>query len=201
MMTNTRIALLILTLLFLSNCALTNYEIQREYQFTVPKLDNTEKYYLYTKVNYQPVFTEDPKAVGVKKNGYGSETARIYLSEDAKDWIQKALDQELKSAGFNVESIYHSNDIKITLNVMQFFVEPWVGFWTTDVIGKLKIEAVVQFPNNDMYYVRKFVSYDKTTTMAWPDGVLEERIINIAQENIPQIVKEIHALVLSKYSK
>jgi hypothetical protein len=173
---------------------LNNYEIQRSYQTTVPKLDKTESYSLYTIVNENPVFIDDPKAIGVKKNGYGWETARIYLVETVGYWIKDAFDQELKSAGFIVEDKFNAGDIKIVLNVLQFFVEPWVGVWTSDLIGTLKIQVEVHFPNKEVFYVRKFTSYDKSTTMVWPDGMFEDKIINVAQGNIPQIVKEIHYL-------
>lgn len=195
-MTKTKLLLLIAMTLLFSGCAITNHVIEQSYQPTLKKIEGSEKYSVFTKVNFQPVFINDPKAIGVKKNGYGSETARIYLFENVEDWLKKGFDQELNAAGFNVANSQNNKIVKITLDVRQFFIEPWVGFWSCDLIGTLKIEAKVELPNNDLYYVRKFVAYDKLTTMVWPDSLYETRILNVAQKSIPEIVREIHLLFI-----
>jgi hypothetical protein len=190
-MTKIKFLLLIAMTLLFSGCALTNHVIEQPYQPTLNKIEGAEKYSVFTKVNFQPVFQNDPKAIGVKKNGYGNETARIYLSENVEDWLKKGFDQELKAAGFDVVNSQNNNAVKITLNVRQIFVEPWVGFWSADVYGIFKIEAKLELPNKDSYYIRKFVTYDKSTNLVWTDGVLESKIINAAQKSISEIVREI----------
>ncbi|OPY06706.1 MAG: hypothetical protein A4E66_02145 [Syntrophus sp. PtaB.Bin001] len=188
---------LVAMIIFLSSCALNNHTIQTPYQPTLHKIEGSEKYSVFTKVDYQPVFQNDPKAVGVKKNGYGFETARIYMAENVEDWLKKAFDKELKSAGLDVVNSQNNNAIKITLDVRQIFVEPWVGFWSCDVIGILKIEVKLDSPNKDSYFIRKFVTYDKLTTIVWLDSMHETRIINVVQKTIPEIVKEINLLLAS----
>lgn len=190
-----KLLLLILMILLLLGCAVTNFEIQTPYKPTLQKINGCEKYSAFTKVNYEPVFQEDPKAVGVKKGGAGFEMSRVYLYENVDEWIKKGFDQELKMAGFDVVNKPGNKTISITLNVKQLFVEPWVGFWSCDVIGILKIEAQVELPNKNSYYVRKFVTYDTLTTIAWPDFTYETRILNVSQKNIPAIVKEICTLL------
>jgi uncharacterized lipoprotein YajG len=197
MMTKTRLLLLIAMTLLLSSCALNNYKIKTPYKPTLQKIEGSEKYLVFIKVNYQPVFQNDPKAIGVKKGGSGSETARIYLSENVEDWLRKCFDQELRMAGYDVVNSQNNNVVKITLNVRQIFVEPWVGFWSCDVIGILDIEVKLELPNKDSYYVRKFVTYDKLTTIVWTDGMYDTRILNVAQKSIPEIVREI-SLFLAK---
>ena len=164
---------------------------------SLEKAKGSKKYSVFTEVNYQPVFQNDPKAIGVKKGGSGSETARIYLSENVEDWLRKCFDQELRMAGYDVVNSQNNNVVKITLNVRQIFVEPWVGFWSCDVIGILDIEVKLELPNKDSYYVRKFVTYDKLTTIVWTDGMYDTRILNVAQKSIPEIVREI-SLFLAK---
>jgi uncharacterized lipoprotein YajG len=194
-MNKTSFLFLVAMSLFLSSCALNNHVIQAQYQPTLHKIDGSEKYSVFTKVNYLPVFQNDPKAIGVKKNGYGIETARIYMSENVEDWIKKSFDQELGGAGFNVVNSQNNNVVKITLDVRQIFVEPWVGFWSCDVIGIMTIEAKLDSPNKGSYFVRKFVTYDKLTTIVWLDSMHETRIINVVQNTIPEIVKEISILL------
>lgn len=185
---------------FLTGCAVTNYTMQApSYQPSFNKIESSGKYAIFTKIDYQPVFQNEPKAIGVKKNGYGQETARIYLSENIEEWLKKSFEQELRAAGFNVIDTRKNKVVNMTLNVRQLFVEPWVGFWSADVIGILKIEVKVEVPDKDSYYIRKFVTYDKLTTIAWPDFVFETRIVNIVQRTIPEIVKET-ILLLAKIS-
>ena len=117
------------------------------------------------------------------------------MSENVEDWLRKGFDQELRTAGYNVVNSQDNNVVKITLNVRQIFVEPWVGFWSCDVIGILKIEAKLELPNKDSYYVRKFVTYDKLTTIIWTDSMYDTRIQNVVQKSIPEIVKEISFLL------
>jgi uncharacterized lipoprotein YajG len=185
---------------FLTGCAVTNYTMPApSYQPSFNKIESSGKYAIFTKIDYQPVFQNEPKAIGVKKNGYGQEMARIYLSENIEDWLKKSFEQELKAAGFNVVDTRKNEVVNMTLNVRQLFVEPWVGFWSADVIGILKIEVKVEVPDKDSYYIRKFVTYDKLTTIAWPDFVFETRIANLVQRTIPEIVKET-ILLLAKIS-
>jgi len=192
--------LLAVMFFFLTGCAVTNYTMPTpSYQPSFNKIESSGKYAIFTKIDYQPVFQNEPKAIGVKKNGYGQETARIYLSENIEDWLKKSFEQELRAAGFNVIDTRKNKVVNMTLNVRQLFVEPWVGFWSADVIGILKIEVKVEVPDKDSYYIRKFVTYDKLTTIAWPDFVFETRIANIVQRTIPEIVKET-ILLLAKIS-
>jgi len=197
MMTKIKLLLLIVVTILFSGCAFTNYEIQTPYKpigimscfsNSLEKAKGSKKYSVFTEVNYQPVFQDDPKAIGVKKNGYGWETARIYLYENVADWLKKGFDEELKIAGFDVVNRQHNNVVKITLNVRQIFIEPWVGFWSVDMYGILKIEAKLELPNKNSYYVKKIVAYDKRQFLF---GLNELILQLIAKTIIGEIVIEI----------
>ena len=195
-MTKTKLLLLIAVTMLFSGCALTNYKIEKPYEPISQKFNDIEKYSVSTKVNFQPVFTNDSLAVGIKKGGSGQETARIYLSENVDEWVKKGFDKELKIAGFNVEN--SQNNIKITLDIKQLFVEPWVGFNYASLIGISKIEAKVEFPQKDSFYVRRFVTYNTAARMIWTDSMYEARFMGVIQKSLCEIVKEIRLLLLEK---
>ena len=195
MMTKTRFLILFTVTLLFSGCALNNYTIEQPYKPVLQKFDGAEKYSVSSKVSFQPVFADDPKVVAVKKNAYGIETARIYLYENVEGWLQKAFDKELNMAGFNLNN---SNNIKVTLKVGQLFIEPWVGFWSADIVGIFKAEVKVELPKEDSYYIRRFVMLERSTVMVWTDGRMEEKFLQIAQKSVSEIVKEIRWLILEK---
>lgn len=188
----------LLGLIVLSGCAVTNYTIERKYTPQLNKLANTEHYSILTKVNYTPVFVNDIKAVGVDKGGFNEETGKIYLNERAEDWIMNAFQQELVKAGYSVNDENAKNQVVITLNVKQLFVEPWVGAWIATLYGKLAIETKVEILGSNKYYIRKFVYYDEASTIAWPPGLLEDRIINVTEKSLPNIIREINILLTNK---
>ncbi len=195
-MTKVKIFLLIAVTLLFSGCALNNYQIEKQYTPVSQKYDDVGKYSISTKVSYEPEIPTEPKLVAVKKNGYGQETAKIYLSENVDEWIKKGFDQQLKMAGFNVEN--GQNNIQITLKIEQLFLEPWVGFWSASLVGISKIEAQVELPHKYSYYIRKFVTYNKSTAMIWTDGIMENNFFEVTQKSLPEIVKEIRFLLLEK---
>ena len=190
--------LLLLGLIYLSGCAITDYTITRAYDPQVNKLENTQNYSICTKVNYTAEFTSDVRAVGVKKNGYNQETARVYLNDSVENWILNAFQQELKMAGYLINDKNAKNQINVTMNVEQFFVEPWVGFWSANLWSILKIETKVEIANKNEFYIRKFVSYNSKRTPVWPDNMFSDRIIAVAQKTIPDVVRQINILLKEK---
>ena len=199
-MTKIKFLILIAMALLFSGCALTNYVIDQPYKPTLNKIEGAEKYSVFTKVNFQPVFQNDPKAIGIKKDGWGiGESARIYLSENVEDWLKKGFDQELKAAGFDVVESQNNNAVKITLNVRQLFVESWKGWWSDNGYGICKIEAKLELPNKDSYYIRKFVTYDYSPPLpSQLDFVLKNTIISTAQKSISGIVRETCILLFTR---
>jgi hypothetical protein len=195
-MAKTKLFLLIAVTMLFSGCALNNYQIEKQYTPVSQKYDDVGKYSVSTKVIYEPEMLTEPKFVAVKKNGYGQETARIYLSENVDEWIKKGFDQQLKMAGFNVEN--GQNNIQITLKIEQLFLEPWVGFWSASLVGISKIEAQVELPHKYSYYIRKFVTYNTSTAIIWTDGIMENNFLEVTQKSLPEIVKEIRLLLLEK---
>lgn len=191
MITKKKLLLLIAGTLLFSGCVTT--KIEKSYNPILQKIEDTEKYSVCTQVDFQPEFINDPKVIAVWKSESGTEWDRVYLFENVNEWLKKGFDQELKMAGFNVEN--GQNNVKITLKVEKLFLEQWHGFWSTNLVGMFKIEAKVDLPQRDSYYVRKFVTYDNR--VMWGD-VMEERFLELTQKGFSEIVKEIRYLLLEK---
>ena len=193
-----KVSFLLAGAILLNSCALTNYTVEREYSPQLNNLENTKAFSIFTKVNYTPVFDNDVKAVGVKKGGLNNETAKIYLNEEGATWISNAFQNELTKAGYLVNDKNAKKQVDVTLNVKQFFVEPWVGWWSATLYSILSIDAKVTVRGDKVYYTRKFVSYDERTTIIWPDGMFEDQLLNVAQKALPGIIKEINMLLTNK---
>jgi hypothetical protein len=73
-----------------------------------------------------------PERCGMKKNGYGMDTAAIQCGVPPTDWVAGALTDGLQRAGFRV--VYGASPTpstpRIQGQVTQFFVEPKLGFFT-----------------------------------------------------------------------
>lgn len=69
---------------------------------------------------------------GMQKNGYNMDTADVNCSAEPAQWLADLMTREFKSAGFNVVTSAPSspNAVKVEGQLLQFFVEPKVGFFT-----------------------------------------------------------------------
>ena len=195
-----KILLLLISSIFLNSCSL-NYTIERKYMPQLNKLENTQNYSIFTKVNYTPIFTKDVQAVGVIKNGWGSEIGRIYLKEKVEDWILDSFQQELVKAGYLVNDKNVKNRVNITLNVKQFFVESCPYSFSFAFNGILIVEVKVEIPGDNKYYNRRFVSYAEESTyppFVPPNGFFDNQIIDVAENSFPNIIKEVNILLTNK---
>lgn len=69
---------------------------------------------------------------GMQKNGYNMDTANVNCSAEPAQWLADLMIRELKSAGFNVVTSAPSspNAVKVEGQLLQFFVEPKLDFFT-----------------------------------------------------------------------
>lgn len=67
---------------------------------------------------------------GMKKNGYNMDTANVYCSEEPARFLATLLARELAASGFQVVPPTAAAAVRIEGRLVQFFVEPKVGFLT-----------------------------------------------------------------------
>ena len=153
--------------------------IEGEYSPQSNILNNTKAFSISTNVNYTPVFDSDPKAVGVKKGGNNNETAKIYLNKECADWILNAFEKELSNAGYSINDNNAEKQVDVTLNVKQFFVEPWVGMWSATIYSILSVDAKVAVRGDSFFCIFKvqITSYYNAVKIITVKGFIDLRWI------------------------
>ncbi len=102
-----------------------------------------------------------PSRCGMQKNGYNIDTADVKCIVSPPVWLSAALEQGLVNAGFRVRK---SNEpgtataVHIEGAVLQFFVEPDVGFVTftpeADISVKLVVTSASGLRAERVFYVK-----------------------------------------------
>lgn len=86
--------------------------------------------------------------VGMKKNGYGMDTANVFASQDVNSWLSMRLSNELTAAGFRVNPPGDSpSATKIQGFTHQLFIEPVVQWTTVDVESDIGVSIRVSRPD------------------------------------------------------
>lgn len=92
-----------ITLVAFSGCALTTERIELQYnqQQGVSNIPNAGKVSVSVQVGDQ---RQDKSKVSSKKNGFGMEMAPIHATEDVAVTLRRAIEQELRARGFQLDS-------------------------------------------------------------------------------------------------
>ncbi|BBP00372.1 YajG family lipoprotein [Sulfuriferula nivalis] len=88
------------------------------------------------------------KAISHKKNGFGMELAGISASEPVEVTVDKALEQELKSRGFNISK---NTELKITADVTKFYNEYHINPIYASADGDVNISISVYSKERFVY--------------------------------------------------
>lgn len=139
----------------LSGCALTTEQIALNYnqQTGVAKIAGADNVSVNVEVADQ---RPDKSKVSCKKNGYGMEMAPITATEDVALTIRKAIEQELQSRGFKLNS--DAALVKITADLARFYNDHKMGFFSGDAIADLNMSVIVKSKNGDQLYSKQIVA-------------------------------------------
>jgi hypothetical protein len=99
-----------------------------------------------------PFFDERPSTYrcGMRKNGYNTDTADVMCLLPPAKWLANALSQGLTSAGFRVSTGRNSQSPSAVIVqgvVLQFFVEPYLSFFTISPEADISVKLVVSTPS------------------------------------------------------
>ena len=78
--------------------------------------------------------------IGMKKNGYGMDTADVFPRQNVSLWLHERMTSELNSAGFKVvpkKGVESGTEITTTL--LFLFTEPVMQFSTVDFEGDISL--------------------------------------------------------------
>ena len=182
-----------------AGCAITNFTIDEPYSLEA-KQDSTSsevKRIAWHRLELKPTLRNEPDAVGVKKNGYGMDSAYVFTNPRPRKWLTKAALLEFKNVGLEMGGT-KADDPNISIIADQFFVEPDVGFWGADVTAVTILDVTVILPKQGKKFQRRFVGEDSAFTMAWPDFFFENRLIKSAQLAFHEAAQETRKLINNK---
>ena len=123
---------------------------------------------------------------GVKKNGFGQDTASIFTEPKPDQIVQQALAAELGRAGFNFGK---GSPDAILVEIHQFFAEPEVGMFAGDVFAV--VDATVSVTRGSGKVKRRFNGIGKVTTLVWSDGSYRDAYQLALQDFLGKCVPEI----------
>jgi uncharacterized lipoprotein YajG len=123
---------------------------------------------------------------GVKKNGYGHDSASIFTEPKPDQIVQLALASELTRAGFNVGK---DSPNAIRVEIQQFFAEPEVGAFAGDVYAVVDATVWVALEPNKLK--RRFVGIGKVTTLVWADDSYKTAFEFALQDFLGKCVPEL----------
>jgi len=107
-----------------------------------------------------PFVDKRPRSrIGMKKNGYGMDTANVLANQDISGWLGARLGNELKAAGFRVNpSGENPTAAKIQGFTHQVFIEPVMQWTTVDIEADISVLIRVTRPDGleaeRRYYVK-----------------------------------------------
>lgn len=186
----------------LSGCALTTEQIALNYnqQAGVAKIAGADNVSVNVEVADQ---RPDKSKVSCKKNGYGMEMAAITATEDVALTIRKAIEQELQSRGFKLNS--DSALVKIAADLARFYNDHKIGFFSGDAIADLNMSVIVKSKNGDQLYSKQIVAQGVEPYTQLATGNNAKLALDRALENGMKILFEdqafLSALLASSGSK
>jgi len=195
----TRICFLAVCAWAFAGCAITNFTMDTPYSLDPEQAQlsasfSETKRIVWKSLKLKPTIRNKPQAVGVKKNGYGMDTAYVFTDPKARRWLTNAAKLELKSVGLDTSGS-NTDDPSISITANQFFVEPDVGFWGADLTAVTILDVSVTLPKKNKIFKRRFVGEDTSFAMAWPDFVFESRLLKSAQRAFHQAALETRKLI------
>ncbi|GJL52340.1 YajG family lipoprotein [Candidatus Nitrospira salsa] len=97
--------------------------------------------------------------IGMKKNGYGQDTADVFPNKDVLPWLHERLSSELKVAGFTVATDNAGRgDVEVNGTLLKLFIEPVIQWSTVDHEADFSVQLQVKRPDGlkatRKYYVK-----------------------------------------------
>ena len=129
--------------------------------------------------------------IGCKKNGYGSESADLFLDVRLTDWFGGVMNEEFQRAGLNLMP-NAPQAARIEVDLLDFFVEPEANFGSFHLYAIVHAEVTVRLPQGTTF-ARRFAAYTDESFMMVTDGsytkMLEEAMMNWMTEAVVEVLR------------
>jgi hypothetical protein len=171
---------------YLSGCALTDYTVTSPYEPVAMARDPKPLVAALVDVQAVPSRRKSPTAVGVKKNGFGTELGTIYTKPVPRLWLAAAVKAQFEQAGIALISDSRNSVPQIRIVVEQFFVEPKVGPFAADMQGRTVVRLEIYFPKSKRTIWHRVVGEKTSSHMVWTNNDFREHLVESAQRALSQ---------------
>lgn len=164
----------------LSGCALTTDRIELQYNqqqgvAQIPGANNVS-------INVQVIDQRPDKSkVSSKKNGFGMEMAPILAIEDVTVTVRRAIEQELRARGFQIDS--DAALVQIAADLTRFYNDHKTGFFAGDAVADLNMSVTVKSKKGDLLYARQVIAQGIEPNTQLMSGENARLALNRALEN------------------
>jgi uncharacterized lipoprotein YajG len=129
--------------------------------------------------------------IGCKKNGYGSESADLFLDVGLTDWFGGVMNEEFRRSGLSLAPD-NPQAARVEVDLLDFFVEPEVNFGSFHLYAIVHAEVTVRLPMGTTF-ARRFAAHTDESFMMVTDGsytkMLEEAMMNWMAEAVVEILR------------
>jgi hypothetical protein len=189
--------LLLAVLVFvLSGCALVDVKVKPPESGLETPIPGGNQRQIIVLVPFQDG-RQSKSLCGVQKGGFGNETASAVCEGDPAEWIASFLARELAASGFTVlrsEEGARDTALKIEGVLLQIFVEPVVGFWSTTVESDFNVKLVAT-SKTGLQAERTFFSKGELTSIIWPQGIFNDSVRRGTRDLLSKMVQAILELM------
>jgi uncharacterized lipoprotein YajG len=147
-----RFLAILLACVGLSACAFTVDKIDVPYQptTTLAALDSAKSATVSVQGIEARASYQD--RVGVKKNGYGIELARIVATNDIPKTIGKAVERQLSSLGY----VIGSGGCRVDVEVTRFYNDFKNGFFSAEAVAEAAVSVKVTGSDGKIAYAKHY---------------------------------------------
>lgn len=134
---------------------------------------------------------------GMKKNGFGMDTADVQCTVPPSTWMANALVHGLYTAGYRVmlnPPAPNARAVRIDGTLLQFFVEPDVGFFTFSPEADISVKLVVT-SQTGLRAERVFYLKGIETSMVGTDDNFQKAAATATLQTVATMVSAITALL------
>ncbi len=178
-----RFFFVIVASIFFPACAFVDNEVQLEYQ-NVPGIAVGA---LKQGTIYLSLFEDrriDKTKIGVIRNGYGMETAKVLTKDDPAIWVSNTLKGNLERIGYKVDTVEKGfspgqGQFYLSGNITKVYSDPKVGFFVITVHGD--VEALLQAEYNGRKTQEMIAGHTEETSMVTTGGEMHKGVLNQAR--------------------
>lgn len=138
-----------------------------------------------------------PGRCGMQKNGYNMDTATVRCSVPPPRWLSEALRVGLLTAGFRVhvnKGPQHASSVRVDGTVLQFFVEPDLGFLTFTPEADISVKLVLTSPSG-LRAERVFYVKGTETSLVGTESNFQKAVDSSTRQAVKAMVSAIASLL------